>query len=80
MKNICALVDKLDEQEAVQELIVLFEPKIKSLSSSLPIDDQGDVEQELRIHMLKAIKRFDTSNTPGFWDFLDSIHKDTADP
>ncbi|WP_173917373.1 helix-turn-helix domain-containing protein [Halobacillus sp. Marseille-Q1614] len=52
------LLAKAEHQEAMSDLIQRFEPKIKKLSSTFPSEDRDDIEQELRIQVLHAVKKF----------------------
>lgn len=73
IKPLYDLADNINDEGTIEKIIELFEPKIKKSSRSIPEFDREDIEQELRIEMMKAIQRFDTSNTPGFFDFIEEL-------
>lgn len=58
---------KQQKPEARSQLLRLFEPKIKKSSQFAPIACREDLEQELRIQLLKVIDRFEESETLDFW-------------
>ncbi|WP_163528760.1 helix-turn-helix domain-containing protein [Halobacillus ihumii] len=55
------------DETAMMELIDKFEPKIKKLSASLPATEREDMEQELKIQMIKSIEKFDIDKLSPFW-------------
>jgi DNA-directed RNA polymerase specialized sigma subunit len=73
IKPLYDLADNINDERTVEKIIALFEPKIKKSSRLIPESDREDVEQELRIQMMRAIQRFDTSNTPGFLEFIEGL-------
>jgi predicted metal-dependent TIM-barrel fold hydrolase len=62
-----------NDPEAIRAILHLFEPKIKKSSRLIPHGNRDDVEQEIKEEIVKAIRRFDTSTTPGFWEFLEIV-------
>lgn len=64
---------KNSDQEAVAEIIERFEPKIKKSSKIADFYYREDLEQELRIEILKLVHRFEDRSIPGFWKFLEDI-------
>ncbi|UOQ92094.1 helix-turn-helix domain-containing protein [Halobacillus shinanisalinarum] len=58
---------KEEDQVAISELIEKFDPKMKKLSSSLPASEREDLEQELRIQILRSIQKFDIEELMPFW-------------
>lgn len=61
---------KNSDQEALNQIIKRFEPKIKKSSQIADYHYQEDLEQEMRIELLKLVDRFEFKQTPGFWQFL----------
>ncbi|MCM3598156.1 helix-turn-helix domain-containing protein [Metabacillus idriensis] len=61
---------KNSDQEALVQIIKRFEPKIKKSSQIANYQNQEDLEQELKIELLKLVERFEYKQTPGFWQFL----------
>lgn len=72
MSNLYRLVQdaKRQDPKALGDMIRMFEPKIKQTSRFIPQSEREDLEQELRIQIVKAVERFDTKDTPGFWTFF----------
>ncbi|GHH99591.1 helix-turn-helix domain-containing protein [Neobacillus kokaensis] len=60
-------------QEAVSEIVQMFEPKVKKSSRFMNDNDKEDLEQELRIEIVKAVNRFEISSTPTFWGFIETL-------
>ncbi|UOR13768.1 helix-turn-helix domain-containing protein [Halobacillus amylolyticus] len=58
---------KQEDEEALSELIEKFDPKMKKLSASLPSSEREDLEQELRIQMIRSIRKFDIEALVPFW-------------
>ncbi|MED0676542.1 MULTISPECIES: helix-turn-helix domain-containing protein [Aneurinibacillus] len=62
-----------NDPEALCAILHLFEPKIKKSSRFIPFRDRDDVEQEVKTEIVRALRRFDISATPGFWEFIESL-------
>ncbi|MBM7702409.1 helix-turn-helix domain-containing protein [Metabacillus iocasae] len=58
------------DEEAMQQLLNLFEPKIKQCVKYVPYQDREDIEQAIRLEMILAIRKFDFQSTPTFWEML----------
>lgn len=58
---------KKQKPEARIKILQLFEPKIKKSSQFAPTACREDLEQELRIQLLKVIDCFEESETLDFW-------------
>ncbi|WP_110114877.1 helix-turn-helix domain-containing protein [Bacillus sp. CGMCC 1.16541] len=56
------------DQDAMQRLLDLFEPKVKRCVSHVPLQDREEMEQSIRLEMIVAIHKFDLHSTPTFWD------------
>jgi DNA-directed RNA polymerase specialized sigma subunit len=63
-------------EEATVKLVSTFKPKVKKeiriISSFF---NREDLEQELIIQIIKAVRRFDIDSTPNFDEFLKSLKK-----
>lgn len=57
---------KNQKYDAINEVITLFEPKIKKSSQSVPQSLRNDLEQELRWQLVKAVRRFQEPCAPDF--------------
>ncbi|MED4205807.1 helix-turn-helix domain-containing protein [Neobacillus mesonae] len=64
---------KAGSQEAVAKIVEMFEPKVKKSSRFIAADNREDLEQELRLEIVKAVNRFETSSTPTFWGFIKTL-------
>lgn len=58
------------EDDAIQGIITIFDPKIKSKTGSLSIHAREDLKQELTIEITKALKRFDLKRAPSFFEYV----------
>lgn len=57
------------DQEAMQTIITLFMPAIKSAKVKVNGDRQQDLEQAIIETLIKKICTYDISNTPDFTSF-----------
>lgn len=62
---------KHQDQQAISEIICIFEPKIRKLSRFTPTPEKEDLEQELKIEIVKAVNRFEAEAPHGFWELVD---------
>ena len=66
------------DNEALLEIIKLFEPKI---AKSLYLTNQSsreELSQELMLKLVESIRKYDMHNIPGFWEFRDMIYSEEA--
>lgn len=79
MCRLCHLIQqaKNDDSNSIKEIIQRFDPKIKNTSKLVRDMEREDLEQELKIHVVKAIDKFKTADTPGFREFIDQFPKST---
>lgn len=61
---------KKQKPDAINEMIALFEPKIRKSSRSAPPSTRDDLEQELRLQIVKAVSRFKEPYAPDFWSVI----------
>ncbi|WP_257347532.1 helix-turn-helix domain-containing protein [Pseudalkalibacillus decolorationis] len=61
---------KQGDVKAQQDLIDRFEPKIKQTVKSMGTRYQEDVEQEVKLKILEAVRTYDTSGTPSLSQLL----------
>lgn len=73
LEGLCKLTQdaKNGNEEAVIKIIAFFEPKLRKTCWTFPCNYRDDLRQELSIEIFKAINRFDVSQTPSFWEFID---------
>lgn len=65
-----ALQAQAHDEISREAFIQRFEPKVKHLSRFVPSQDRKDLEQELRMQMMRALDHFQCSQTPDFWTFI----------
>ncbi|MBM7095738.1 helix-turn-helix domain-containing protein [Bacillus sp. H-16] len=58
-------------EESTLKIIQKLEPKIRKSLYQTDFQERDNLEQELRIKTMTIVHSFDTSNVPGFWDWLD---------
>lgn len=74
MQTLYDLVKESKESNcALQEVIDLFEPKIKKSLRLTSSQEKDDLSQELRCKLISCIKTYDLDSTPGFWELKDRI-------
>lgn len=78
MCRLCRLIQraKNDDSNSINEIIQRFEPKIKNTSKLARSTEREDLEQELKIHVVKAVDKFKTAETPGFREFISQLSED----
>ncbi|BDG47345.1 MULTISPECIES: helix-turn-helix domain-containing protein [Parageobacillus] len=59
--------------QALEEIMNLFEPKLKKTLSLTKYGEREDLAQELRYKLIKYIREYDVDSTPGFWELKDQI-------
>ena len=62
-----------DSNFALEQVVSLFEPKLKKSLSLTSLEYREDLAQELKYKLVKYIKDYDVDSTPGFWDFKNQI-------
>jgi len=62
-----------ENQEAMQTLIDLFEPKLKKSLLMTKIGEREDLAQELKYTLIKYIQRYNVDSTPGFWELKKQV-------
>ncbi|HWJ79936.1 MAG TPA: hypothetical protein VNR61_17885 [Niallia sp.] len=69
MNDMYSLVREAQGNPAMlEELISIFEPKVKNLMKRVHPNDRQDLSQELRILFLKAAINYDIDSIPGIWE------------
>lgn len=64
---------KTRDMESMNEIIHRFDPKIKNTSKFTGNHEREDLEQELKIRVVKAVDKFKTAETPGFREFVSDL-------
>ncbi|GAA0464232.1 helix-turn-helix domain-containing protein [Alkalibacillus silvisoli] len=59
-----------EKDDAIMEIISLFEPKIKTKTKTLDVHTGEDLKQELTIEITKALKRFDLERAPNLTEYM----------
>jgi hypothetical protein len=76
MTQIIHLTKKVQEDndiESLENLLHLFEPKIRASLQQTSPQEQHDLSQELKLRMIEIIKKYDYNNTYGFWEFINKL-------
>ncbi|MEW4226416.1 helix-turn-helix domain-containing protein [Rossellomorea marisflavi] len=67
-----ALYDLVKESkhsnQAMNEIINLFEPKLKKSLSMTHYDQREDLKQELKYRLINYIQKYNVDSIPGFWE------------
>ncbi|WP_010531815.1 helix-turn-helix domain-containing protein [Lentibacillus jeotgali] len=69
---------KTNDSESTKEIIHRFDPKIKQTSRFTGKFEREDLEQELRIRIVKAVDKFKTDDTPGFREFISHLSEQNS--
>ncbi|PLR75281.1 hypothetical protein CU633_21900 [Bacillus sp. V3-13] len=65
-----------NNNEALESIIDLFEPKLKKSMYMTNLNDRDDLAQELKVKMVSYIKGYDIDSVPGFWQIKERIDKE----
>lgn len=65
-----------NNNEALESIIDLFEPKLKKSMYMTNLNDRDDLAQELKVKMISYIKGYDIDSVPGFWQIKERIDKE----
>lgn len=66
-------VQKYNDLESLETVLHLFEPKIRASLKQTSPQEQVDLYQELKIRVIEIIRKYDYSNTCGFWEFTNQL-------
>ncbi|MFC7061721.1 helix-turn-helix domain-containing protein [Halobacillus seohaensis] len=66
------LLAKQGDETAIENVLSRFEPKIKKLSSTLPSSERADLEQELRIQLVRSVDKFNIEKLVSFWSYYEN--------
>lgn len=61
---------KHQKVNAINGIIALFEPKIKKSSRFASLSTRADLEQELRLQVIKAVNHFEEPYAPDLWKII----------
>ncbi len=76
MDRLYELVNKAKKNdEAIEQVIEIFTPKIKKTLLQTDIQNREDLEQELRIKLMSLIRTYDLNEVMGFWEFHEMVQK-----
>ncbi|MGE6377993.1 helix-turn-helix domain-containing protein [Peribacillus muralis] len=62
-----------EKSQAMQELINLFEPKLKKTLSLTQYGNREDLAQELKCTLIQYIQRYNIDSVPGFWELQKQV-------
>ncbi|CAM3997846.1 helix-turn-helix domain-containing protein [Mesobacillus zeae] len=78
--NLYELAKRAKKEEIAREQILeLFQPKIKKTLLQTAPHHREDVEQELSIKLLNVITMYDLDSAVGFWEFHEMTQKRKKD-
>ncbi|WP_214483055.1 helix-turn-helix domain-containing protein [Bacillus sp. SM2101] len=60
-------------EEALEKIILLFEPKIKKSLLLTKYEERDDLSQELKLKITNYIRSYDVDSTPGFWEMKNQL-------
>jgi len=66
-------VQNNNDDEALVDILNMFEPKIRKSLSTLQRDVREDYRQEIYIRIIRAIRKYDLDNSPDLFDFSNTI-------
>lgn len=79
MKCLYELVqDAKNSTIALENIIQMFELKIKKLIYMTNINNRDDLTQELRMKMIKYITEYDLDSVPGFWELKEKVSNEKS--
>jgi len=62
-------------EQSMQELLNMFEPKLKKSLILTHFQEREDLSQELRLRLIQYILKYNVESTPGFWDVKERLDK-----
>lgn len=62
---------KRNDRKAMEDVLMRLEPKIRHTIHSIEKKYQEDVEQEVKLRVLEAVRGYDLDNLPSLTDMLD---------
>ncbi|RDW21402.1 hypothetical protein CWR48_03080 [Oceanobacillus arenosus] len=71
-------VQKHHDIESLETVLNLFEPKIRASLKQTSPQEQDDLYQELKIKVIEIVRKYDYSNTYGFWEFTDKLKEQNS--
>ncbi|MFT8320311.1 MAG: helix-turn-helix domain-containing protein [Bacillus sp. (in: firmicutes)] len=60
--------------QAMEEVLQLFEPKMKKAAANTTFHEREDLSQELKLFVINCLYMYDVNNVPGFWEFKDKLN------
>lgn len=61
---------KLDDEKSISSLLQQFESSIKKSLYQTSYNHREDLNQELNIKILDAVRDYNFDKCPGFWEFI----------
>ncbi|MCK0470277.1 hypothetical protein [Halalkalibacter sp. APA_J-10(15)] len=65
----------LIKHNSYEEILQRFKPKIKKTIQAIPINQRGDLEQEIMIKLFDKMDTIKNINAPGFFELKDKMVK-----
>jgi len=67
------------DQKTLEHLLRLVEPKVTYAASKVPVQEREDVKQELFLHLMEMIQRYDTEKVPTLSEYIEMKKQRTKD-
>jgi DNA-directed RNA polymerase specialized sigma24 family protein len=67
------LKESKSNNQTLEEIMNLFEPKVKKTLFLTDYGEREDLAQELRYKLIKYIRGYNVDSTPGFWELKDQM-------
>lgn len=71
------LAQKQNDDRALMEIIKRFEPKIKRSLQQTGYNNKEDLEQYIKLNMIKIIRSYDLNSLPSLTDYI-NLESQTA--
>ncbi|WP_430108866.1 helix-turn-helix domain-containing protein [Paenibacillus sp. B1-33] len=68
--NLVQKIQKEDDNEALVELLDIFEPKIKKSLRTVKYMNKEDIRQEIKIRIICAVRKYKFDEINGIEEFL----------
>ncbi|MET1180505.1 helix-turn-helix domain-containing protein [Peribacillus simplex] len=68
-------IDSKKNNEAIETVLKFYTPKINKTLLQTSLQNRNDLEQELRLKLVKMIKMYDLDEIVGFWGFYEKVKK-----
>lgn len=67
-----------EDRQALEQMIKVFEPKVKYSLRAVPPEYRKDLEQELKMKLIEMILRYDLNSIPTFTEYIKANGGDSS--